>query len=131
MPSLPEELVAARARLGLTQEQAAQRIGISLRSYQGYERGENEPRDNRAREIRKALGIVEGAPGWLTAEAAAEHYAAAEEPASGPAAFVITFRMGSEVSTHELRWHHGPTLAMDVTATAANGEPTRSPAGRA
>jgi transcriptional regulator with XRE-family HTH domain len=131
MTSLPDELVAARTRLGLTQEQAAQRVGISLRSYQGYERGENEPRDNRAREMRKALGIVEGSPGWLTAEAAAKYYAPPEEPPPGPSALVITVRVGDRTSTHELRWHHGPPLAVDIGATTESEAPALLPAAPA
>ncbi len=58
MPSFATQLQAARARLGLTQEEAAQLANVPVRSYQGYERGENEPRQGRADSIRKALGIT-------------------------------------------------------------------------
>lgn len=38
----PEEFKAWRKRLGLTQGQAAEALGLSLRAIQYYERGERE-----------------------------------------------------------------------------------------
>ena len=38
-----EQMLALREQNGLTQEQAAQEIGIAYRSYRRYEAGEREP----------------------------------------------------------------------------------------
>lgn len=42
-PPWPERLRALRSRLGLTQQQAAARIRVSLRAWSGWERGEDTP----------------------------------------------------------------------------------------
>lgn len=39
----PERLLTARLRLGLTQPEAADRIGVSFRTWVGWERGEHIP----------------------------------------------------------------------------------------
>lgn len=43
-PPSPERILAWRESLGLTQEQAAEILGVSRRSYGSYERGERRPR---------------------------------------------------------------------------------------
>jgi transcriptional regulator with XRE-family HTH domain len=39
----PERLLEARLRLGLTQPEAAARIGVSARAWIGWERGQHRP----------------------------------------------------------------------------------------
>lgn len=43
MPNLPERMLALRKEKKLTQEEAAREIGIALRTYCRYEKGEREP----------------------------------------------------------------------------------------
>lgn len=43
LPGFPERLKQARRAAGLTQQFVADSLGILLRSYQRYERGESEP----------------------------------------------------------------------------------------
>ena len=43
LPGFPERLKKARVAAGLTQQFVADSIGVLLRSYQRYERGESEP----------------------------------------------------------------------------------------
>ena len=47
----------ARENLGMTQNEVAEAIGVSPRSYQGYERGETPPPAKRVWSIAEALGI--------------------------------------------------------------------------
>lgn len=51
------EILALRQEQGLTQEEAAVKAGVPLRSWQSYERGETEPRASRAAEIRQRFGV--------------------------------------------------------------------------
>lgn len=46
-----------REKKGLTQEQAAIELGVSLRSYQGYERGEGTPPAKKAMAIASQIGM--------------------------------------------------------------------------
>ncbi|GMA50179.1 hypothetical protein GCM10025857_15360 [Alicyclobacillus contaminans] len=50
-------LRAARKRKGLTQQQVADRLGITLRSYQHYEYGERTPPLAKAMELAKLLDV--------------------------------------------------------------------------
>lgn len=43
LPGFAERLKAARASSGMTQQEVAEELGILMRSYQRYERGESEP----------------------------------------------------------------------------------------
>jgi putative transcriptional regulator len=40
----PEQIKALRARLGLTQAQMAERMGVALQTYQQWEHGRRKPR---------------------------------------------------------------------------------------
>lgn len=62
--STPEERIAgrmrsARKRLGISQEEAAHRLDVSLRTYARWERGESLGFLGRLDEIAKALGASE------------------------------------------------------------------------
>ena len=96
-------------------------MGVPLRSYQAWERGENEPSDKKAQEARRALGIVPGrvTPDPLTVAEAEAYYGAPRS--EGAPVLIVTVQNGTEVSTHELRWSHGPPLHVGI-ATTTRGE---------
>ena len=50
-------LAPARKRKKLTQAEVAKALGVSVRSYQGYERGENEPPSSKAERLVDLLGL--------------------------------------------------------------------------
>ena len=50
-------LIYARKKLGLTQSQLANKIGMSVKTYQFYEEGRRIPRKENFFKLRDALGI--------------------------------------------------------------------------
>lgn len=52
---LSEQLRQARERQGLTQKDAAAKLGVSLETYQNWETGKNKPRPSNYLQIRKLL----------------------------------------------------------------------------
>lgn len=58
---IAERLKAARAALGLTQLQAAERLGVPLRTYQGWEVGDGADQLHRGLRVGAFLASVEGA----------------------------------------------------------------------
>ena len=56
--SLGERLEELRRSHGLTQEQAAPKVGISLRQWQRWETGESEPTASNLARIAQAFGIA-------------------------------------------------------------------------
>lgn len=57
MPGFTDRIRPARKRLGLSQKAAAKAVGLPLRTFQAYERGENDPPADRAAAIADALGM--------------------------------------------------------------------------
>jgi transcriptional regulator with XRE-family HTH domain len=57
--SYAERLKAARARLGLTREQAAERWGFSLRTLEHYEQGGRSPRGLYRDKLERVLRRIE------------------------------------------------------------------------
>jgi transcriptional regulator with XRE-family HTH domain len=63
LPQLPVNVRAARSAAGLTQEQLARRMDVSLRTVQGWELGEVQQLEARSLlALAKALGKD---PGWF------------------------------------------------------------------
>ena len=61
MKSFGEKVKAARHRLGLTQEQAAQQLGVRHNTWCRWEQGTCEPRNfDTLRRIAKLLGVKPG-----------------------------------------------------------------------
>lgn len=61
--SIADRIKAAREKLGLTQEQAAPQWGVNVRTLQGWERGQHEPRGFARTQLEKLLAtILEGEP---------------------------------------------------------------------
>src|SRR5690606_5380747 len=52
-------LAPARKALGMTQADVAKAVGVSVRAYQGYERGETEPSASKAAKLTQALNLGE------------------------------------------------------------------------
>jgi transcriptional regulator with XRE-family HTH domain len=50
-------LVEAREKIGLTQEELAQSLGIKPRTYAAYERNERKPRENNLKKICDKLNV--------------------------------------------------------------------------
>ena len=61
----PERLIACRQKLGLTQSEAAERIGVSQPAYQRYEAGVRTPSIQVVKEMAKAFNVSEA---YLTGE---------------------------------------------------------------
>ena len=61
----PERLIARRQKLGLTQSEAAERIGVSQPAYQRYEAGVRTPSIQVVKEMAKAFNVSEA---YLTGE---------------------------------------------------------------
>lgn len=59
--SFGSDLRSARARENMTQEQAAQRIGVTVRTYARWEAGANLPTGRSAERVEAVLGVT--APG--------------------------------------------------------------------
>lgn len=57
-PPLSQRIREAREDLGISQEEAARRLHLSLKGYTAYERF-REPKPTRAREIARAFGLDE------------------------------------------------------------------------
>ncbi|MDL2237200.1 helix-turn-helix domain-containing protein [Christensenellaceae bacterium OttesenSCG-928-K19] len=57
---LSEKIASARKDAGKSQAQVAKEIGISLRTYQGYEGGEMEPKTDKRKKLEIALGKPAG-----------------------------------------------------------------------
>lgn len=55
-----DELKAMREKAGLTQQQAAERAGLPLRSYQNWEGGARRPRPDAVLPLAKVLGVDAG-----------------------------------------------------------------------
>lgn len=60
-----ERLIACRQKLGLTQSEAAERIGVSQPAYQRYEAGVRAPSIQVVKEMAKAFNVSEA---YLTGE---------------------------------------------------------------
>ncbi len=58
--SIAERLQKAREKLDLTQEAAAPRWGVNLRTLQGWERGQHEPRGFARTQLEKLLTDILG-----------------------------------------------------------------------
>jgi DNA-binding transcriptional regulator YiaG len=54
-----DDLKAWRARVGLTQSEAAARLGVNLRTYEAWEMGRHSP--STADVVRLAMGAIEDA----------------------------------------------------------------------
>lgn len=57
MKSFPEKVKDARTELGLSQTELANRVGVSLRTITGYEKGEKRPRAASMLKLAKALQV--------------------------------------------------------------------------
>lgn len=57
MDSLGAKLKSLRKRKGLTQQQVAERLGITVRAYQHYETGDRTPNLEKSFELAEILGI--------------------------------------------------------------------------
>lgn len=116
-------LRAARERMGISQQEAAKRAGVPLRTYHAWEAGRNEPSLRRYTELAAALGLDAPDEGRITADEAARRLGIHpdEHEGEGPAVLVITVTAGDQVSTHELRWHHGPPVSVGIGAKTNGG----------
>lgn len=61
----PDRLITCRQKLGLTQSEAAERIGVSQPAYQRYEAGVRTPSIQVVKEMAKAFNVSEA---YLTGE---------------------------------------------------------------
>lgn len=60
--SLGQRIAAQRQRLGLSQAELAQRIGVTRETMASWESGQSEPRSNR---LMTLAGVLEASIGWL------------------------------------------------------------------
>lgn len=115
----------ARKATGMTQGEVSDRTGIPLRTYQAYERGENQPPDSSARKIREVLGVSEASKSYNPAPIAREHNVYEPPPvieadlrevgrhvdyvvrdASGRIRLRVSFLIEASPSAHESRVEH-------------------------
>ncbi len=57
MEKLQITLAAARVNAGLTQEQAAQKMGITKQTVSNWEKGSGEPKISQARQLSNIYGV--------------------------------------------------------------------------
>ena len=58
--TIPEQIKAAREAFGLSQEQAAAKVGVVLSTWGRWERGETEPTFEQLGKIARLLGVSLG-----------------------------------------------------------------------
>ena len=60
--TLGRRIAAQRQRLGLSQAELAQRVGVTRETMASWESGQSEPRSNR---LMTLAGVLEASVGWL------------------------------------------------------------------